>query len=83
MMALPNQKDGTIFSSKEYCLGLGWWLAAPLIEAPAACPGCGLNVDTTGDHFLCCRRNNFADRHDALQDALFTMLSTAVSKEVL
>jgi hypothetical protein len=38
-----------------------------------------------GDHLLCCRRINFATRHDAVQDALFSILSAtgqSVAKEV-
>jgi hypothetical protein len=42
-------------------------------------------VDPEGDHFLCCKRNNFAERHDAVQDTIFSILSSsgqAVAKEV-
>jgi len=86
MTAPPSSASGAVFSSEEYCLGLRWWLGAPLIvDADARCGGCGQAVDREGDHFLCCPRNNFARRHDAVQDALFTVLSStgqSVAREV-
>ena len=90
MSALPSAASGAVFSSEEYCLGLRWWLGAPLLRPAAvgpapACPGCELPVDPEGDHFLCCRRNNFADRHNAVQDAIFSLLSAngiSVAREV-
>ena len=78
MNALPQAHTGSVFSTADYCVGLKWWLGAPL-------HGCGHDVDPEGDHFLCCVRNNFAPRHDAVQDALFTVLSSSgvsVQREV-
>ena len=77
MSARPSAAAGTVFPLEDYTLGIRWWLGAPLIDAPGTCPGCSLPVETTGDHFLCCKRINFATRHDAVQDALFTILSSA------
>ena len=85
MTTLPNRSEDSVFTSEEYCLGLKWWLGVPIIQTATTCPGCNEAVDTTGDHFLCCRRNNFANRHDAVQDAIFNILSRAgqsVAKEV-
>jgi hypothetical protein len=86
MTALPAAGTGNIFSNEDYCVGIKWWLGAPLISTTGArCHGCGQTVDPHGDHFLCCKRNNFAPRHDAVQDALFTILSSSgvsVAREV-
>ena len=87
MTATPSPASGAVFSSEHYCLGLKWWLGAPLFEQTnARCPGCGQTADREGDHFLCCPRINFAKRHDAVQDTLFTIVSSAglsVAKEVV
>jgi hypothetical protein len=88
MAALPSAGSGAIFSSEEYCLGLHWWLGVPLLapsDEEALCPGCEAVVDPAGDHFLCCPRINFAQRHDAVQDAIITVLSSSgqsVAREV-
>ena len=86
MTALPSGASCAIFPAEEYRLGLRWWLGAPLItETGARCPGCGQSVDPHGDHFLCCPRNNFAPRHDAVQDAIFNITSStgqSVQREV-
>ena len=42
-------------------------------------------MDAYGDHLVCCRRNNFSRRHNAVQDALGGLLHEAGqgwSKEV-
>ena len=59
-----------------------WWLGLPLLEVdtqaePATCPGCQAVVDPHGDHLLCCIRNNFTNRHSAVQEALAAMLVEA------
>jgi hypothetical protein len=86
MTALPARGTSAVFPSAEYSLGLRWWLGAPLHRtADAVCPGCGLPADQEGDHFLCCRRVNFSTRHNAVQDAIYLVLSSAglaVSREV-
>ena len=86
MTALPSPTSGATFTTEEYRMGLKWWLGAPLIaQTDARCPGCGQQVDPEGDHFVCCARNNFATRHDAVQDAIFTVLSSSgqrVAREV-
>ena len=49
------------------------------------CTGCQSSQDRWGDHLLCCPRNNFSQRHNAVQDALFNALSSThcgVQKEV-
>ena len=41
-------------------------------------------VDSFGDHLLCCRRNNFAPRHNRVKEAFFELLRAAgqgVAKE--
>jgi hypothetical protein len=86
MTALPARGTTAVFPSAEYSLGLRWWLGAPLHRTPGAtCPGCGQPADQEGDHFLCCPRVNFSARHNAVQDAIFHVLSfagVAVAKEV-
>ena len=44
---------------------------------PLTCPGCQTAVDQHGDHLLCCRRNNYTNRHSAVQEALAAMLVEA------
>ena len=85
MTLLPSEVAGTVFPTDEYCLGIRWWLGVPLLDSPGTCPGCSNSADVFGDHFQCCKRTNFSNRHDAVQDALFQILSSAgqsVSKEV-
>jgi hypothetical protein len=86
MAATPSNNSLTTFSSEEYTLGLKWWLGLPVLEdVSQPCTGCGQPLDQEGDHLLCCRRNNFSARHNAVQDALFQTLSNSghrVQKEV-
>ena len=86
MTALPACGSAGIIHPDQYVLGLKWWLGVPLLTtAGSRCPGCGQDANPEGDHFLCCPRNNYAKRHDAVQDAIFNILSTsglAVAREV-
>ena len=40
-------------------------------------PGWGRLSDQFGDHLLCCVRNNFSKRHNAVQDALCDLLTAS------
>jgi hypothetical protein len=86
MSALPTAANHTIIPSEDYILGIKWWLGLQIVQdAQQKCPGCTAQVDPFGDHLMCCKRNNFALRHNSVQDALFTILSTTgqgVQKEV-
>jgi hypothetical protein len=86
MAALPSQANHTIITSEDYILGVKWWLGLPLVsDTQQTCPGCAAQVDSFGDHLMCCKRNNFALRHNSVQDALFNILSATgqgVQKEV-
>ena len=62
-------------STDRYRLALKWWLGVPLMEAASRCPGCLSSVDEWGDHLLCCPRNNFLPRHQAVQGTLVEFLS--------
>ena len=83
MAAIPNSSLHTLIPPEDYTLGLRWWLGLPLIRPaseggpPRQCPGCGAPIDDFGDHLLCCARNNFALRHNALQEAVCQVLSTS------
>jgi hypothetical protein len=55
-----------------------WWLGIPLLQDDStahSCPGCTKAVDVFGDHLLCCGRNNFALRHNAVQEAIANVLT--------
>ena len=86
MTALPAAGSAGVIQPDQYVLGLKWWLGIPLLTAAGSrCPGCGQDANPEGDHFLCCPRNNYAKRHDAVQGAIFNILSTsglAVAREV-
>ena len=61
-------------------MALKWWLGAPVFpeeEAERTCPGCGKPSDIFGDHLLCCARNNYTQRHQAVQDALAGICTTS------
>ena len=50
----------------------------PLIEESdrlPICTGCQQVTDRYGDHLLCCKRNNYSNRHSAVQEALATVLT--------
>ena len=56
------------------------------VDGDLKCPGCNAAVDVFGDHLLCCKRNNFLDRHTALQEDLVVILTEAgqpFTKEVV
>ena len=83
MAAIPNPSLHTIILPEDYTLGLRWWLGLPLLRGPPefaasrSCPGCGANIDEQGDHLLCCARNNYALRHNAIQEAICQVLTTS------
>jgi hypothetical protein len=77
---LPSAALQTVIPTDEYRLGLKFWLGLPLVDpaAPApSCPLCRVVVDAHGDHLLCCKHNNYALRHNAVQDAFCALLSEA------
>jgi hypothetical protein len=85
MAAAPHDALHTRVEAADYRLGLKWWLGLPLADTTGTCAGCQNATDTHGDHEMCCIRNNFANRHNAVQDALFNLLSTngqSVQREV-
>ena len=67
------------FPSDQYRVGLKWWLGLPLFVSSegALCPGCSAPVDQFGDHLVCCKRNNFSRRHNAVQESLGALLQEA------
>ena len=77
MCVPPSPGLHTTIPADEYRLALKWWLGLPLIEEPHAsrCPGCQQWIDIFGDHLLCCKRNNYTDRHAAVQEALASCLT--------
>ena len=80
MTVNPNAALHTIISSEEYSLALKWWLGVPIFpqeETERTCPGCGKPSDVYGDHLLCCARNNYTRRHQAVQDALVELCTTS------
>jgi hypothetical protein len=92
MRAGPQPQLHTTIPAEEYTLQMKWWLGLPILAndqsnpaAPPVCPGCSATLDPWGDHLVCCPRNNFANRHNALQEVLFDTLCNAgqgVAKEV-
>jgi hypothetical protein len=80
MTVNPNPALHTIIASEEYSLALKWWLGVPIFpqdEAERTCPGCGKASDVFGDHLLCCARNNYTKRHQAVQDSLFELCTSS------
>ena len=78
MTTAPSTALHTSISSDQYRLGLKWWLGMPLIleaDGPMLCSGCQQTCDHLGDHLLCCRRNNFNNRHAAVQESLSSILT--------
>lgn len=66
-------------------MGLKWWLGHPLADTPSTCAGCQATGDIHGDHDLCRIYNNFANRRNAFQVAVFNLLSAngqSVQREV-
>ena len=82
MAITPSLSVHTTLSADTYRAGLRWWLGLPLLDVgpqsePSLCPGCNAVVDQCGDHLLCCPRNNYTNRHSAVQEALSAMLVDA------
>ena len=81
MKVTPSPSLHTTISAADYVLGLRWWLGAHVVtvglEDRPKCPGCEAEVDEVGDHLLCCPRNNFANRNNAVQEALAGIFQTA------
>ena len=46
-------------------------------DSHVQCPGCLGQVDCFGDHLLCCHRNNYTRRHQAVQGAIVSVVSDA------
>jgi hypothetical protein len=80
MSVTPSAPLRTIINSEDYTLALKWWLGLPLFHGPEeerTCPGCGRPCDLFGDHLLCCARNNFSRRHNAVQEAIANLLQAS------
>ena len=80
MKAAPSAPLGAVIGNDDYQLGLRWWLGMhllPDLPADARCPRCGQQIDPYGDHLMCCRNNNFAARHGALQSTIIDILMQA------
>ena len=88
MSVTSNQALRTLFTSDRYRLGLRWWLGVNLVDRDQGvltCVGCQSELDSQGNHLLCCPRINYATRHNAVQEALASILQTTgqgFSKEV-
>jgi hypothetical protein len=56
-----------------------FWLGLPLLPDGRTyeCPLCKDPVDPFGDHFVTCKHNGITRRHNALRDALSTLLGSA------
>ena len=91
MAVTPSLAMHSTISGDSYRAGLRWWLGLPLMESTTVddaptCPGCCAAVDVFGDHLLCCPRNNFSRRHNAVQESLACLLTEAgqpFSREVV
>jgi hypothetical protein len=86
MRVPPSTALHTIILADEYRLALKWWLGMPLLDvlSRVRCHGCNQYLDIFGDHFLCCKHNNFTKRHQAVQEILAACLvdcGQAVEKE--
>jgi hypothetical protein len=46
----------------------------PINTSQTTCPHCDCPTDPFGDHLLCCNRNNFTQRHNAVQNVLLDAL---------
>ena len=80
MSVTPSAPLRTIISSEDYSLALKWWLGLPLFLGPEderTCPGCCRPCDLFGDLLLCCERNNFSRRHNAVQEAIANLLQAS------
>ena len=77
----PSRHLNSVIPTDTYRLALRWWLGCPLMHydpaSPPKCPGCLSDVDPHGDHLLCCIRNNYTARHQAMQEALAQLLTDA------
>jgi hypothetical protein len=77
MEARPSLTNQTSIASHLYRLGLKWWLGLPIVPANTVCTACNNTLDAYGDHLLCCKHNNFAKRHNAVQTTLIDSLQMA------
>jgi hypothetical protein len=78
MTTTPSTALHTVINSDLYRLGLKWWLGMSLVvesDDTLRCSGCQQVSDKFGDHLLCCRRNNYNNRHAAVQEALSSVLA--------
>ena len=48
-----------------------------IIPDNAKCPACDASMDPFGDHLLCCNKNNFSRRHNAVQTILTDAMHAA------
>ena len=58
---------GLKLATSDFRLLLRWWLGLHLTDEPVAtCHLCGGFVDPFGDHYLCCPRGGFYNRHQTV-----------------
>jgi len=85
--ATPAASLGTLVPSSDFrCLlrfHLGMTLPAPAMDpevsspATPCCPRCSVTMDVSGHHLVCCHKNGIVQRHGAVQEALYRLLSRA------
>jgi len=79
MAAIPSAAANSVFPSDQYRLGLRWCLGMSVVvgDPLPAFSGCGMCLDALGDHLLCCKRINFAHRHNLVQETFMQLLQQA------
>jgi hypothetical protein len=75
----PSRSLNTLLPDTDFRSLCRFWLGLPLLPDghTYACPLCHEPVDPFGDHFVSCKHNGITRRHNALRDAISTLLSGA------
>ena len=81
LTALPNAR--TPFTASEWQCLLRFRVGAPCFAPAEPCSGCGITMDPSGDHALCCAHNGLYRRHNHVRGALYQLAKSANWSPVL
>ena len=72
---VPSEGLGLKLPTRTTRFLLRWWLGLPLRPlATYECPCCQLAMDPFGDHLVTCKLNHLSERHNALRNAVASVL---------
>jgi hypothetical protein len=72
----PNVYAKTIIEPASFRAILKYNVGMKMVTSQSKCPDCGISQDSYGHHALSCKvASGFIDKHDAIVDNIYSLLS--------